>query len=441
MATTISTWLRGKVTDIKERIGHDQHRNAFFLVLSNLIAAATGLVFWLLLARVFHLPASEIGIGYAIVGMGATIGVIAKGGLDTALLRSIPAATHDGAARLARFGILVGTAVALLLALALGAGATLLHAMPLVGTFGWLLVAAIAVFLVFTWLQDAYFLAEGNAKFGVQRNLVLSVARITLPLPVIALAMYQPVALTWLLALVASALVGFAVRGHVPVRTGREVPRSEFLRRSIRNTSSSAFEFLPGLILAPIVLMVDGATTAGHFAIVWAAASLLFVISAAICRSALSEMVQRGTTTISAAIRKGTWQHVLIVLPAAAIGVGFAHVILGVFGTQYATHGTATFAILCASTLFVAPSYLYLTVLRAADRTIPLIVFPALMLVALLVLTPILAKQFGLPGVGAAWLFANAPFGIFALWKLRTHIREVMSYQTTRPVASPTNLE
>lgn len=441
MSTSVRTWLRTQVTDIRNRIGHDQHRNAFLLVLSNLIAAATGLLFWLLLARLLHLPASEIGIGYAIVGMGATIGVIAKGGLDTSLLRSIPAATHEGAARLARFGILVGSGLAVVLALALGLGATLLDAMPLVGLFGWILVGTIAVFLVITWLQDAYFLAEGNAKFGVQRNLVLSIARITLPIPVIALAWYQPVATTWLLALVASALVGFVARGHVPFRTGREVRRSEFLRRSMRNTSSSAFEFLPGLILAPIVLMVDGATTAGHFAIVWAAASLLFVVSAAICRSALSEMVRRGANGISAAIRKGAWQHAIIVIPAAAVGVAFAHVILGIFGRQYATEGTATFAILCASVLFVSPSYLYLTVLRAADRTGPLMVFPALMLLALLILTPILAKQFGLPGVGAAWLFANAPFGLFALWKLRTHVRAVMSYPTARPLASPTNPE
>jgi len=401
-------------------------------MLSNLIAAATGILFWLLLARVAHLSPTEIGIGYAIVGMGATIGVVAKGGLDTALLRSVPATSREGGASLRRFAILVGCAVAIVLSLGLGLAAELFHALPDIGRLGWLLVGATAVLLIITWLQDAYFLAEGDARFNLQRNLVLSAGRIVLPLPVIGLAWYHPVATTWLLALVASALAALFLGRHVPTRSGPLLARAAFLRRSMRNGAGSALEFLPGLLLAPLVLFVDGPSRAGHFAIAWTAASLLFVLSASISRSALAEMVQRGALDTRAVIRTGVRQHLLTVAPAAVMGILFAPTILGVFGPQYAAEGATAFAILCASILFVAPSYLYLSLLRAEDRGRPLVVFPLVILATLLVLAPILESSHGLPGVAAAWMLANAPFGLFAAWKLRHEAKEVMPHQRAR---------
>lgn len=424
MTSSVTKWLHAQLKAFKRSDSDGQHWSAFYLILGNLIATATGLVFWLLLARVFSLPAAEIGIGYAIVGMGATIGVIAKGGLDTALMRSVPESTKEGAAHLLRFGAFIGGSIALVLSVSVALVVLHLGVMPDIGPLGWTLVGAMAVLLVITWLQDAHQLAEGNAKFAVHRNLVLSVTRIALPLPIIVLAWYQPVATTWILAVAVSALVALVIRRRGARRAGRTVTHTEFVRRSIRHEASSASEFLPGLLLAPIILMAAGPSTAGHFAIVWAAASLLFVLSAAIGRSALAHMARQGPSGVAAAIRKGALQIALIVAPAALIGALLSPTILGIFGQQYAAEGATTFIILCASVVFVAPSYLYLAVLRAADRTVPLMVFPVIMLIAVIALTPLLATTYGLPGAGAAWLIGNAPLGLYAAWRLWSKAKE-----------------
>jgi O-antigen/teichoic acid export membrane protein len=396
----------------------EQHRNAWYLALNNVTAAATGLVFWLLLARVAAVPPSEVGLGYAIVALGTTIGVVAKGGLDTALLRAVPGAHRAEAGRLLRFGALVGSAVALALCLGLAALAHGGLGVPPLGPGGWAMVAAISVLMLVTWLQDAYFLAEGQARFSWRRNLVLSGARLLLPLPILALAIPFPIPTTWALALAASAFAAAGFGRRLPHREGRRVPRREFLASAARNLTGSAAEFLPGLLLSPIVLAIDGPAAAAYFGIAWTAASLLFLTSAAIGRSALADILRSGTGSHAAAVRRGAVQNLCTVGPAALAGFLLAPRILAVFGKAYGAQGAGVFAVLCLSALLVAPFYLYLAVLRARESPVALVAFPLAMVAALLVLAPLLEARYGLPGVGLAWLAANLPFALYSLWKL-----------------------
>jgi O-antigen/teichoic acid export membrane protein len=405
-------------TRLRAQWRQPQHRNAWYLALNNVTAAATGLVFWLLLARVAGLPAREVGLGYAIVALGTTIGVVAKGGLDTALLRTVPGAHRQDAERLLRFGALVGSAVALVLCLALAllAGGGL--GVPTLGAGGWLMVAAISVLLLVTWLQDAYFLAEGHAHFSWRRNLVLSGARLLLPLPILAFAIPFPIPTTWALALAASAFAAAGFGRRIPHREGRRVPRREFLASAARNLSGGAAEFLPGLLLSPIVLAIDGPAAAAYFGIAWTAASLLFLTSAAIGRSALADILRNGNGSHTAAVRRGALQNLCTVAPAAVGGILLAPTVLSIFGKAYGVQGAGVFAVLCLSAFLIAPFYLYLAVLRAKERPAALVAFPLAMVAALLVLAPLLEARFGLPGVGLAWMAANAPFALYATWKL-----------------------
>lgn len=412
-----------KIRDyVRSHLSHSQHRNAYFLMLNGIVGAFVGIAFWLLVARMVG-SADEIGVGFSVIALGTTIAVIAKGGLDTALLRAVPGATRRGALRLLYFGILVGSVAAL----ALTGAAALASSFGLPGTevltTGWLLVVAIAILLVATWLQDAYFLAEGSARYSFFRNLVFSAARILLPIPIILLAFPRPVALVWALALFASFLpAALWVRRFPQREEGRTVPRREYLKSATRNVSGGAAEFLPGLVLAPLVLALSGAADAGYFAMAWTGASLLFLLSASISRSALSEMVRSGHHAL--AVRRSIRHQLLIVVPGAIGGIVLAPQVLALFGPDYARFGSIPFMILCASTLFVAPSFTYLAVLRAQERPVALFVFPIAMIVVLLTLTPPMLLEFGLPGVAGAWLLANIPVGLYGAYRLRQAVRD-----------------
>lgn len=408
-----------------DHLGQSQHRNAYCLLANNLLGAATGLLFWILLARGLDLDAREIGVGYALIALGTTIGVVAKGGLDTALLRSLPHVDRAEGARLFRFALLAGTGVALTLALGLMGMSSLLALDE--SPFGWLLVATIACLLVVTWLQDARFLAMGDAVPSLKRNAVLSFVRLAAPVPVVALALARPVALSWLLALAASALAGFLMARRlsrttptpiVPGDATQAPTRARFVATSLRNASSSAAEFLPGLLLAPIVLALAGAKPAAYFAMAWTAASLLFLASSALSRSALAEIVRR-PETMPSALRRGILQHLVILAPAAALVIVLAPQLLAFFGPAYAEAGASTLRLLAASMLLVAPGNLYLAVLRARDSPVALAAFPIAMVALLALIAPPMLGVWGLPGVAVAWTVANAPLGILGAWRLR----------------------
>jgi O-antigen/teichoic acid export membrane protein len=251
------------------------------------------------------------------------------------------------------------------------------------------------------------------------------------------------VALTWLAALAASAFVGVLRARTVPPREGSAVPRRAFLQSSGRNLSGGAAEALPGLLLAPLVLAVDGPAAAAYFGMAWTAASLVFQTSAAIGRSALAQMIQAGAGGRAAAVRKGVVQHLWLVAPLAVLGSLFAPRLLALFGPAYAEQGGAVLALLCASAVFVAPTSLYLAVLRARDRSLALILFPAAMVVSLAVLAPALDARLGLIGVALAWLLSNVPFGAYAAWRLHQEVQGVtpLAPPAAAPVARPLDLE
>jgi O-antigen/teichoic acid export membrane protein len=394
-------------------------------MLNTVTGAAAGLLFWFLLARAAGLHAADIGVGYAIIALGTTVGVVAKGGFDTALLRTVPGASKPEAGRLLRLAIAIGCAAAIVITAGLALFSFAGNLVGGVATPGWVLVAAIGLLLVVTWLQDAFFLAEGDARLSFRRNLVFSAARLLLPFPILLLAWPHPAALTWALALALSALAAAFFVHRVPPREGRHVPNREFLTSAARNVSGGAAEFLPGLLLAPMVVALDGEASAGYFGIAWSAASLLFLASAAISRSTLAEMVRNGAGSQAQAIRRGALMHVWLVAPAALVGAAFAPQLLSIFPSDFAREGGPALAVLCASTIVVAPAYFYLAWLRAREKPFALVAFPAAMIAALAILAPLLEARLGLVGVALAWFVANAPFGVYAAWRLHTLAREV----------------
>ncbi len=403
-----------------------QHRTTFYLLLNNAMAAGTGLLFWFIMVRLAGLPPDQIGIGYAIIALGTTISLVSKGGLDTALLRNVPKTNTKEGLRLLGTGIFVAASAAVALSAALALASRYGGPVPQL-EWGWLLVAVIAMLMIGTSLQDAWFLAQGDAKATFRRNMVFSSARIALPLPILALAPPEPVPVIWLLALIAAALAGIILARRRPQREGTAVPRTEFLRCAARNITSSAAEFLPGLLLVPLVLATQGAASAAYFGMAWTAAAVLLLGSAAIGRSALTSMVR--DEPAGPAVRRATRQALLVLGPVAILGIVLSRFIMGIFGKDYATESATAFAILCASTLFVAPAFLYLAYLRAQDRPTALVVFPLALITVLFLLAPLLATKYGLAGVAMAWLGANVPFGLYAATQLLRVSKEVNAHE------------
>lgn len=417
----------------REELARPQNREALYLLVNTVALAVGGLLFWLVITRGLGIGSETVGRGYAIVSLGTAIGVVAKGGFDTAILRHAPNTGRSGANHLLWLAVAIGAGISLVGTLALLGASSFVGLVPSLPWIGWALVLAIASLLVLTWLLDAYFVSDREARFTFGRNAAFSVARIAIPVLLVALAFPHTVALAWALGLAASAIFGLALVRRLPDRDGGRVDVRAFMVTAVRNVSSSAAEFLPGLVLTPIVLAIEGPDAAAYFGIAWTVAHLIFQLSAAISRSALVEFVEEPAERHPEAVRRGVVQHLLVAAPAALAAALLAPQMLGMFGAEYARLGGPPFVILCASIVVVAPWYLYLSVLRARERVIPLVLFPAVTVTALFALVPLLEASYGLPGVSMAWLLANAPFGLWASWRLYREAQEV-SHDDTEPV-------
>lgn len=414
-----------------------QNRTTGLLLTNHAINAATGVVFWIVFIRVVGLDVGAIGLGYTIVAIGTAVGLVAKGGLGVAVMRHVPSMGEADGRRLLRRGILVGALICI--------GALLLVALALAGTpflreigdVGWLLAAALGALLIVAWLQDAYFLARGRPGATVWRNAAFSAAKLLLPLPLVLWAAPSPVAGAWVGALAVAALVGYWMMGRPRDRT-TQLDARPFFRSARRNVLGNVAEFLPGLLLAPLVFLLTGQEAAGYFSIAWTAASLLFLAVTAIGRSALSEMV-RGASA-SGVVRRALLQAAVIVVPGALGGIFLAPYVMGIFGSDYSVHAATAFAVLCASAFLVLPAYIYLDVLRAREATAPLNIFPLAMVVLLLLLAPFLTARAGVTGAAAAWFAANLPFALWATVRLR-HVMKEVDHDDTATLRGHPHLE
>lgn len=418
-----------------------QGRNAAYLIANTGLGAATGILFWFLIVRVLGLPPADVGAGYSVIAMGTIVGVLAMGGLDTAVIRHVPTASgHDGF-RLTGLAFAIATGVVAVLSLGAWAVLGRVGGFAAIGVEEWLLMGAIGTALVVTWLQDAFFIARGNALPSVHRNVVFSSMRVLLPFPIALIAIGSTVAWSWMLALVVSAGAAAVFMGRMRPVPGSTVPRRRFLQSAWRNIGGAAAQSLPGLALAPLVLLIQGPEAAAYFAIAWSAASLLFLASGAISRSALSELVRQGSSGQAHILRRAMHHHLWLILPGAVAAVILAPVAMGIFGADYAREGSTTLMLLAASAFFVSPSYLYLSVLRAQDRGRTLLVFPGAMILALALLAPVMTQAYGIDGMALAWIVANAPFGIYAAVRLGLIAKEVERRDPARPVGHPSHME
>src|SRR5262245_60341944 len=70
----------------------NQRRNSLLLTLNTGVVALGGALFWFLVARILHLDPALVGVGYATIALATTVAVLAKSGLDMAILRTVPKA-------------------------------------------------------------------------------------------------------------------------------------------------------------------------------------------------------------------------------------------------------------------------------------------------------------------------------------------------------------
>lgn len=407
---------------LRKHLSDPVYANGVALVLSAGLSSGLGFIFWMIAARRFN--ADSLGIGAAVVSAATLAALIGKAGFDAAIVRYAPSASHTelrrllGRAAFATLGLTGAVALALLVIARLGLPAL----SPLQEPVFALGFVALAMGTSLAWVFDAYYIAAQRATLVLVRNIAFNGVKLIVPLVIAFTWGGRAVPLAWGIGLVTSLAVAsvalpFVLRAHLPQGIR---PERGALGYSMRNYALNMSEFLPGLILPIIVLQMLGAEENARFFLAWTLATVAFLASKAIAQSSFAAIVRapKAAPELRKAIMLSAW----LLVPPAAILYAAAPWLLALFGEHYVA-GATLLRVLALSIPFVIASNLYLSYLKARDRSTQLTLLPIASLVVLLATMPVAIWFYGIEGAGYAWLAVQSCIGTYAAVRLAFKIR------------------
>jgi len=408
---------------LRRHLNSSLYSNAYLILLAGLVPAASGYVFWAVIARVMSVE--QVGVASALIAVTAFLTLLSGLDLGTLLIRHLPETTNKVA--------LINTAI--WLRVGLSAIASIIF---LIGLSLWspaqqflnnsLLIAA--AFVVANVLQSVnelalhFFVAYRRAGIGLNKNIYISLIRF--PIVILAamvlhgvdgLGVFLCVTLSTLIVLI------YLFWKMLPAVEPKYRLRFEIVLSTVRGLLGySAFNFLGELslqvplLLVPVIIANQlGNELSGIGYVVLMISGVVGQLPQGIARSLLSEgshdLRQFRPNLLRALLLSFLLESVLIV---GVLLTG--RLLLSItFGPQYAARGT-TFLIL--STLSVLPMtvvYLYFSLQRIRGHIGQMALVGAIICVLTLGLIAILAPAHGLTGVGVGLLFGETIGAILTL--------------------------
>ena len=396
------------------------HRDGLALVLSSALSSMVGLLYWILVARLF--TPEVAGVNSAALATLSMLGGIAHLNMQNALLRFVPVA-GPRTPKLVAGAYTAATISAVTIGVLFAIGAPI-WAPEMVGVAG--LGALIVFFAVGTPLM-AMFDVQDNLLTGLGRAMVVPVenlafAVLKVGLLVLAAFVVVPggIALSWVLSTAAAVTVisvwMFTVllpRHAAKPAAVEPITVAGIARFAGTDYAGSVFWHATyGLPL--LVLAVLGAGLAATYQIVWTMTIALYLVVIGMTQS----MVAHGASdpTSAEAARKATVRRALILtVPAVAILTLGAYPILLIFGPYYAATGTGALALCALSALPNVVTQSVLSTARVQRRMGMLFGIPASIATIVITLSWFLAPVWGLTGIGAAWLTGQSVVAIYLL--------------------------
>jgi len=432
---------RGKLAWLRSHWRDPLYRNGYYLMLNSLTGAGFGFLFWMVAARLY--TQAEVGTAVGVVSAMTLAALFGKFGVDAALIRYVPTADRRGRLKLLAESLALTSVLTLTLAVGMvGLFPTLspalaaLHARPLDAA----LFCAFAVLMSGAWVLDGYFIAERRAGLSLLRNVTFNALKVALPFVGVIAASSFALPLAWGLGIAASVAVAALAVPRLLQRVaptgGAALPaRRTFLAYSGANYVVNVTEWLPTLVLPLLVLAVAGPEQNAVFYMAWTLASLAFFFTKAVSQSTFAEMSHQ-PENLAPLLRKGAKHSGLVVAPTLLGGALLGGVALSLFGPTYRDQGYPLLLVLLGSGVFVAVSNLYLTLLKARDARVELVLLPTLLLAATVTAAYAALGAFGLMGLAWAWLLTNALGAGYCLIRIPTHLRRSATCRESAPLPS-----
>jgi O-antigen/teichoic acid export membrane protein/membrane protease YdiL (CAAX protease family) len=423
-------------------------QNSAALMLTSTATSGLGFIFWTIAANRY--PASEVGRASAFMAGANLLAILAQLNLSAVLIRFLPRSGHR-TRELVQRSYTVTVCLALVLALAfqvLHLGHDYLGGSPaLQGLF----VAAVVLILVSA-LQDSLLTGMRQAPAVLLINLVFAAVRIvlllvlvfvTLPAGAIVIAWLTPAALG--AAAVGVYVFRVAIPRHATASDGDAAlpPRRRLFSFIAAEYAKSILTTAAGLTLPLIIAASLGLAEAAYFMFPWlistALGMLLFSVSTSFVVEAGFEGERAGRI-----FKRAMWLGLIAVVGGTIVQVVGAPFVLGIMGPDYAREGTDLMRLLGLALPFTAISAIYITFAWMEQRMWRLVSLEAINAVTLLGSAPFLLAEFGLTGIGWAYLGSQMIMGLGSIIpvarRLRSRANHAVAWQNAHLPAQPDRL-
>jgi O-antigen/teichoic acid export membrane protein len=316
------------------------YRGSFILIANTVATSVIGFVFWSLAAHLY--PASAIGVFAGVTSGAGLLAAIAALGLPNVIIRHIASAANARELMIVAVTAIatVGTALCLIFVLALGP-----HLPPSLdlrqrGGMA-ILVTALVVFAAVSTILDVGLIATRSSHGVLIKNLAGSTARVAAMLLLVSFPA-SGLLIAYAFGMGLAVVLGGALLDRQikekRVRFGSFRVMRSHLSITSGNYVATIMGILPVSIVPLEVLVVLGAAQTGRFAVAFLICGFLNVIPSTVAQVLFAEASREGASLRGQA-RKAIRGVYGLLLPAIAIVIVAAPLILSLFGASYAIRG------------------------------------------------------------------------------------------------------
>lgn len=384
-------------------------RNSLFIILSSIISAGFGFVFFFIAAKLY-LP-EDVGIATSLVSSITLIGTFSRFGLDFSIIRFFP--EYDKS-KILSTSIFITTICSIIL------GIVYIREIDVFSPELQLLqstrnaIIYLIVLVASSWvsLMGISFIAIRKAGLNLFQNLLMGTRIIFLFLSISlgAIGIFTSIGISFIISII--AVFSLLKRYGIGISLNMD---SNFLKESFRFSAANYVANLlmsaPSMLLPIMVLNTLGPKSAAYYYISYSIVSMLFMIPSAISMSLFVEGSHG--VKIKNTVIKSIAIITPIIIPMSIVLYFCSPWILRLISSEYAAGGVAVMKTMVLAIIFVSINYIYIAVKRIQKDTIGLIIVGGINFVFLLGFSHIFMLRYGIIGVGYAWVIGN---GIGSIW-------------------------
>jgi O-antigen/teichoic acid export membrane protein len=391
------------------------YRNSIYLMLSTGVMAVFGFFFWMINARLYS--AEQVGIGTTLISIMTLISSFSLLGLGNSLIKYLPTSDKKNEKINTSF-MLVGLtsifiSIFFLVFLKTFSPKLLFVRENIIFS---LLFILFIVFSSLNIISENVFIAYRSSKFVLIKNTTSSIAKLILPVFLVALGAYGIVVSMGIAMAVAFlvSLVFLILRfNYSPKPIIDRIVVKRMTKFSLGNYIAGFIGGLPAMVLPILITNSIGAKFSAYFYLDMMITNLLYIIPMATSQSLFAEG-SYSETELKIQLKKAIKIISLLLVPAILVTFLFGKYILLAFGKEYSSEGVIFLQILAISGIFISINCIGNSIFYIKHR-IKLIILVNFIGASIILPLSIMLIHQNLLGIGVGWMLGQGIISVIYL--------------------------